>query len=267
MRACTSLFSLGAMRSTVFGSNSTFQPLGPEPDSSTCSAGAGPVLVTRIGTDFSGPALALVLRIPSRPAMSILGWPVMSTTRSLVTTASSAVARATALNLPAATVFGGRTLNLTSLDWPGSSGRALSSWLPYCSVKVPSQLSGMVDARPTVTFLPLSFLIESWNSKVDLEVPRSSGSCGETDSLAGRSVASRTSTGRATSVVGPLAVTVRLVVPTGASFGTSTRSSNDTLELLAGRAAAIGCPPPISVAVQPEGAPDTDSASRSGGRL
>ena len=28
--ACTSLFSFGAMRSTVFGSKFTFQPLGPE---------------------------------------------------------------------------------------------------------------------------------------------------------------------------------------------------------------------------------------------
>src|SRR5262245_2115443 len=191
----------------------------------------------------------------------------MSTTRSLVTTASSAVVRATALNLPAATVFGGRTFNLTSLDWPGSSGSALSSWLPYCSVKVPSQFCGTSEERPTSTFLPLSFLIESWNSKVDLEVPRSSGSCGVTDSLAGRSVASLTSTGSVTSVVGPLAVTVRLVEPTGASLGTSTRSSNETLELVAGSAAAIGCPPPISVAVHPEGAPDTDSANRSGGRL
>src|SRR5215470_8676069 len=267
MRACTSLVSLGAMRSTVFGSNSTFQPLGPEPDNSTCSAAAVPVLVTTIGTEVSAPALALVLRIPSRPAMSILGWPVMSTTKSVVTTASSAVAFALTLVLPAATVFGGRTLNFTSLDWPGSSGSALSSWLPYCSVKVPSQFSGTFPARPTVTFLPLSFLIESWNSKVDLEVPRSSGSCGVTDNLAGRSVASRTSTGSVTSLVGPLAVTIRSVVPTGASFGTSTRSSNDTLELVAGSAAAIGCPPPISVADQPAGAPDTDSASRSGGRL
>src|SRR5215468_5244726 len=191
----------------------------------------------------------------------------MSRTRSDVAVASSADTFAATLYLPAATVFGGRTLSFTSFDWPGSSGRALSSWLPYCSVKVPSQLSGTVDARPTVTFLPLSFLTPSWNSNVDFEVPRSSGSCGETDSLAGRSVASRTSTGSATSVVGPFAVTVRLVVPTGASFGTSTRSSNETLELVAGRAAATGCPPPISVAVQPEGAPDTDSASRSGGRL
>src|SRR5262245_37390697 len=255
------------MRSIVFGSNSTFQPLGAEPDSSTCSAAAVPVLVIWIGTEVSSPALALALRRPSRPAISILGWPVISTTRSLLTTASSAVVLAATLNLPAATVFGGRTLNLTSLDWPGSSGSALSSWLPYCSVKVPSQFSGTVDARPTVTFLPLSFLIESWNSKVDFEVPRSSGSCGVTDSLAGRSVASRTSTGNVTSLVGPLALTVKLVVPTGASFGTSTRSSNETLELVAGSAAAIGCPPPISVAVQPEGAPETDSASRSGGRL
>src|SRR5262249_57314061 len=128
--------------STVFGSNSTFQPLGPEPDSSTCSAAAVPVLVTRIGTEASTPADALVLRMPSRPLISILGWPVMSTTRSLLTTASSAVAFAATLNLPAATVFGGRTLNLTSFDWPGSSGRAFSSWLPYCSVEGPSQFSG-----------------------------------------------------------------------------------------------------------------------------
>ena len=46
----------------------------------------------------------------------------------------SAAARAVTLYFPALTVLGGRTFNFTSLDWPGSSGRALSSWLPYCSV-------------------------------------------------------------------------------------------------------------------------------------
>src|SRR5258705_9480298 len=114
MRACTSLFSLGAMRSTVFGSNSTFQPPGPEPDNSTCSAAAVPVLVTRIGTEVSTPADALVLRRPSRPEISILGWPVMSTTRSLLTTASSAGVLGATLHLPAASGFGGRTLHLMS---------------------------------------------------------------------------------------------------------------------------------------------------------
>ena len=85
------------------------------------------------------------------------------------------------------------------------------------------------------------------------------------DSLAGRSVAMVTATGSVTVVAGPLAVTVRLVVPVGASFGTSRRSSSETLALVAGMAAAIGWPLPISVAVQPDGAPATDSSSRSGG--
>ena len=53
-------------------------------------------------------------------------------------------------------------------------------------------------ARPgsTVTFLPLSFLMPSWNSKFDFELPRNSGSCGLSVSLAGKSLASVTATGR-----------------------------------------------------------------------
>ena len=84
--------------------------------------------------------------------------------------ASSADTFAITLYLPAATVFGGLTLSFTSFDWPGSSGSALSSWLPYCSVKVASKFCGACAARLTVTFLPLSFLIASWNSKFDLDV-------------------------------------------------------------------------------------------------
>ena len=105
----------------------------------------------------------------------------------------------------------------------------------------------------------------SWNSKFDFEVPRSSGSCGVSVSLAGRSVASVTATGSETLVPAPCALTVKLVVPTGASLGTSRRSSSATLALVAGSAAATGWPPPISVAVQPVGTPVTDSVSRSGG--
>ena len=40
------MFSFGGMRSIIFGSASTFQPLGAEPDSSTASAAAVPVLAT-----------------------------------------------------------------------------------------------------------------------------------------------------------------------------------------------------------------------------
>ena len=68
------------------------------------------------------------------------------------------------------------------------------------------------------------------------------------------------------SAVDPRAITVKLVEPIGASLGTSRRNSSGTLELVAGSAAATGWPPPISVAVQPEGTPATESASRSGGR-
>ena len=50
----------------------------------------------------------------------------------------------------------------------------------------------------------------------------------------------------------------RLRCPSAAFFGTSSRSSSDTLELVAGIAAATGCPPPIKVAVQPDGTPETD---------
>ena len=83
--------------------------------------------------------------------------------------------------------------------------------------------------------------------------------------MAGRSVAIVTATGSDTVTVVPFALTVKLVVPVGASFGTSRRSSSVTLALVAGMAAAIGWPLPIRVAVQPDGTPATDSSSRSGG--
>ncbi len=90
------------MRSTVLGENSSFQPDGAEPESSTCSAGAVPVLVRMTGIEVSTPADARALSRPSRPLMSILGWPVMSSARSLVAVASSAETLATMLYLPAA---------------------------------------------------------------------------------------------------------------------------------------------------------------------
>ena len=142
----------------------------------------------------------------------------------------------------------------------------MSSWLPYCSVKVASKFCGACADKLTSTFLGLSFLIASWNSKLDFEVPRSSGSCGLRVSFAGRSVASFTSMGKLALFVAPRALTVRLVVPTGASLGTSRRSSSGTLELVAASAAATGWPPPISVAVHPDGTPATESASRSGAK-
>ena len=55
-------------------------------------------------------------------------------------------------------------------------------------------------------------------------------------------------------------------VPMAAFFGTSSRNSSETLALVAGIAAATGWPPPISVAVQPVGTPETDRLSRSGGK-
>ena len=97
-------------------------------------------------------------------------------------------------------------------------------------------------------------------------MPRSSGSCGVSVSLAGRSVASVTATGSEASVEAPRAFTVKAVVPTGASLGTSRRSSSDTLPLVAGSAAATGWPLPISEAVQPAGTRLTDNVSRSGGK-
>ena len=119
------------------------------------------------------------------------------------------------------------------------------------------EFCGASADRFTTIFLPLSFLTARIYSKVVLAVPRSSGSCGLSVILAGRSFTSDTATGRVTVLVAPLAVTVRLVVPMGASLGTSRRSSSATLALVAGNAAAIGCPPPTSVAVQPCGAPET----------
>ena len=91
-----------------------------------------------------------------------------------------------------------------------------------------------------MSFLPLSFLMLSSNSKLDFEVPRNSGSCGFSVSFAGTSVASFTAMGSVALTVGPFASRFSVVVPVGASLGTSRRSSNDTLEFVAGSAAAIG---------------------------
>src|SRR3984957_21107055 len=132
--ACTSLVSLGASLSTLLGSKVTFQPLGAVPDSVMSSATASPELVSTIAMADSTPAVALAESTPSRPDRSILGWPLTSRPRSVVTLASSATTRAVTLYLPAATVLGGVTFSLTSLDWPASMGTALNSWLPYCSV-------------------------------------------------------------------------------------------------------------------------------------
>src|SRR5262249_23575554 len=166
----------------------------------------------------------------------------MSRTRSDVAVASSADTFAATLYLPAATVFGGRTCSFASFDWRGSSGSALSSWLPYCSVKVASKFCGACADKLATTFFGLSFLMASWNSKLDLDVPRSSGSCGLSVSLAGRSVASFTSMGSVALLVAPRAVTVKFVVPMGASLGTSRRSSSGTLALAARRAPLSGWP-------------------------
>ena len=89
-------------------------------------------------------------------------------------------------------------------------------------------------------------------------MPRNSGSCGVSVSLAGKSLASVTAIGSSALVEPPVAATVSVWVPFGAFFGTSSRNSSETLELVAGIAAATGWPPPINVAVQPAGTPDTD---------
>ena len=95
-------------------------------------------------------------------------------------------------------------------------------------------------------------------------MPRNSGSCGVSDSLAGRSLASVTAIGSCKFDVVPVAATVSVCVPIVAFFGTSSRNDRVTLELLAGIAAATGWPPPNSVAVQPVGTAETDNARRSG---
>ncbi len=84
------------------------------------------------------------------------------------------------------------------------------------------------------------------------------------ESFAGRSLASVTAIGSCKFVEFPVAATVSVCVPMGAFFGTSSRNESETLESVAGIAAATGWPPPSSVAVQPVGTPETDSARRSG---
>ncbi len=71
-------------------------------------------------------------------------------------------------------------------------------------------------------------------------MPRNSGSCGVSVSLAGRSLANVTAIGSCKFDDVPVAATVSVCVPIAASFGTSSRSDSATLELLAGIAAATG---------------------------
>src|SRR6202011_5311711 len=68
MSACTSRLWPGARLSSDLGSNTTFHPLGPLPESSTSSAGAVPVLVISIGIEDSLPATAVALNMPPPPA-------------------------------------------------------------------------------------------------------------------------------------------------------------------------------------------------------
>ena len=77
----------------VLGSKVIFHPLGPEPESSTSSAGAVPVLVTTTGIEVSLPAVASALIRPSRPESESRGWPVMSSSTWVCAVASSAETR------------------------------------------------------------------------------------------------------------------------------------------------------------------------------
>ncbi len=86
-----------------------------------------------------------------------------------------------------------------------------------------------------------------------------------TVNFAGRSLTKVTASGSDADAPDPWALTVRFVVPIRASLGTSRRNSKETFALVAGITAAIGWPPPSSVAVHPCGTPETDSDSRSGG--
>ena len=101
-------------------------------------------------------------------------------------------------------------------------------------------------------------------SKFDFGLPRSAGSFDVTVSLAGNSLASDTASGSAAWLPCPSAFTVRVCSLRSALAGTSRRSWSETLASGAGIAAATGCPPPSSVAVQPLGTPSTESWYRCG---
>src|SRR2546423_15608956 len=100
------------MRSRVFGSKVTFQPLGAEPDSSTSSAGAVPVLVTRIATELSTPAVARVDNRPPRPERSSLGWAGAAGPGAEGALGASEETRAGSLYFPAPMGVGGVALSL-----------------------------------------------------------------------------------------------------------------------------------------------------------
>ena len=137
------------------------------------------------------PAEARVLRRPSRPEISILGWPVMSRPSSVV---DHGVLGG---GLGGDLVFAGgdrvrRThLELDVLGLAGIERQRIellaAVLLGEGGVEVLRRLGGEADQQ----LLAALVLDVSWYSKVDFELPRRSGSCGETDSLAGRSVAKR----------------------------------------------------------------------------
>ena len=161
---------------------------------------------------------------PSRPLMSSFGWPVMSRPRSVVAEASSAATRAVTLYLPAATVFGGVTLSLTSLDWPGSTGTALSSWLPYCSVKVASKFCGAWADERDGQLLAAVVLDAELILEARFQVAAQFGKLRRHREL-GRQILGQRDRDRQSRLVAlPAAATVSVCVPIGASFGTSSRS-------------------------------------------
>ena len=111
---------------------------------------------------------------------------------------------------PASTDCGGLTLTLSVLDSPALSGIEVSSWVPYCSLKVVSKPAGPLASRLKVWSVGASFLTSTSKSKADFGEPRSAGSLGVTVTLAGAASASASEIGRSSAWPVVLPSTVKL---------------------------------------------------------
>jgi hypothetical protein len=147
MAAATSTSWPASMAGMVSGLKVTFQSVGEAAVSLTSRAGAVPSFFRVKVKARSLPAVASPDRRPSGPASDSLGWPVTSSMRPVVPLISALPIRAATSYWPAAMSSGGLTLSVTSFDSSALTGMLVSSWVPYCSLKVTWKPAGASATR------------------------------------------------------------------------------------------------------------------------